>query len=86
MYTVGAIRYNDVWISNDLGASWQLSTGNAGWAARGYMAAASIGGTIILMGGYGECTCIYVFSAWRSAWRGEAHVYLLVCVGVYDGV
>ena len=44
---------NDVWISNDLGASWQLSTVNAGWAARSNMAAVSIGGTIIIMGGFG---------------------------------
>ena len=44
-----------MWISNDLGASWQLSTGNAGWAAREGMAAVSIGGTIIVMGGFGEC-------------------------------
>ena len=53
LYT-GATRYNDVWISNDLGASWQLSTGNGGWEARGGMAAVSLGGTIILMGGAGE--------------------------------
>ena len=43
--------YIDVWISNNLGASWQLSTGNGGWAARYGMAAVSVGGTIILMGG-----------------------------------
>ena len=43
---------NDVWISNDLGSSWQLSTNNAGWTARGGMAVVSIGGTIILMGGF----------------------------------
>ena len=43
-----------MWRSNDLGASWQLSTGNGGWAARSDMAAVSVGGTIILMGGGGE--------------------------------
>ena len=53
LYT-GTTYYNDVWISNDLGASWQLSTGNGGWAARYGMAAVSVGGTIILMGGLGE--------------------------------
>ena len=42
-----------MWISNDLGASWQLSTGNGGWAARDGMAAVYVGGSIILMGGYG---------------------------------
>ena len=50
LYT-GATRYNDVWISNDLGASWQLSTGNGGWAARRSMAAVYVEGSIILMGG-----------------------------------
>ena len=54
LYTGSGTRYNDVWISNDLGASWQLSTGNGGWAARYSMAAVSVGGTIILMGGRGE--------------------------------
>ena len=53
LYTDGTY-YNDVWISNDLGASWQLSTGNGGWAARSHMAAVYVGGTIILMGGSGE--------------------------------
>ena len=53
LYT-GATDYNDVWISNDLGASWQLSTGNGGWAARDGMAAVYVGGSIILMGGFGE--------------------------------
>ena len=52
-FTGGYTGYNDVWISNDQGASWQLSTGNAGWAGRDRMAAVSIGGIIILMGGYG---------------------------------
>ena len=42
-----------MWRSNDLGASWQLSTGNGGWAARGGMAAVYVGGSIILMGGVG---------------------------------
>ena len=41
-----------MWRSNDLGASWQLSTGDGGWAAREGMAAVSVGGRIILMGGY----------------------------------
>ena len=53
LYT-GTTYYNDVWISNDLGASWQLSTGNGGWAARSDMAAVYVGGSIILMGGSGE--------------------------------
>ena len=53
LYT-GNTYYNDVWISNDLGASWQLSTGNGGWAARDGMAAVSAEGSIILMGGRGE--------------------------------
>ena len=53
LYT-GGTYYNDVWISNDLGASWQLSTGNGGWAARSGMAAVYVGGSIILMGGSGE--------------------------------
>ena len=43
-----------MWISNDLGASWQLSTDNGGWEARYGMAAVSVGGTIILMGGVGR--------------------------------
>ena len=51
MLCTGVTLYNDVWISNNLGASWQLSTGNGGWAARFDMAAVSVGGTIILMGG-----------------------------------
>ena len=50
---------NDVWISNNLGASWQLSTGNAGWTARYGMAAVSIGGTMFLMGGW-DGECIYI--------------------------
>ena len=41
-----------MWRSNDLGASWQLSTGNGGWAARSNMAAVYVGGSVILMGGY----------------------------------
>ena len=41
-----------MWRSNDLGASWQLSTVNGGWAARSGMAAVSVEGSIILMGGY----------------------------------
>ena len=44
---------NDVWVSNDLGASWQRSTNTAGWTAREGMGVVSIGRTIILMGGYG---------------------------------
>ena len=40
-----------MWRSNDLGASWQLSTGNGGWAARSRMAAVYVGGSVILMGG-----------------------------------
>ena len=40
-----------MWIINDLGASWQISTGDGGWVARSQMAAVSVGGTIILMGG-----------------------------------
>ena len=43
-----------MWRSNDLGASWQLSTGNGGWAARYSMAAVYVEGSIILMGGDGE--------------------------------
>ena len=42
-----------MWRSNDLGASWQLSTGNGGWAARRSMAAVYVEGSIILMGGVG---------------------------------
>ena len=54
-------RLNDVWRSNDLGVSWQLSTNNAGWTPRSSMAAVYIGGTIILMGGSGgPCEYIYV--------------------------
>ena len=59
LYT-GVTRYNDVWISNDLGASWQLSTDNGGWAVRSGMAAVSVGGTIILMGGYGSGEYVYM--------------------------
>ena len=51
LYT-GTAGYNDVWSSNDLGASWQLSTDNGGWVARNSMAAVYVGGSIILMGGY----------------------------------
>ena len=65
LYTGYGNNYNDVWISNNLGASWQLSTGNAGWDARTSMAAVSIGGTIILMGGsWCKCICIYAFILW----------------------
>ena len=56
----GYISLNDVWISNNLGASWQLSTDNAGWAARKHMAAVTIEGTIVLLGGdVGEYIYIY---------------------------
>ena len=58
-YTGGGYL-NDVWISNDLGASWQLSTGNGGWARRADMAAVSVGGTIILMGGWGSGEYVYM--------------------------
>jgi len=59
LYT-GITWYNDVWISNDLGASWQLSTGNGGWAARYGMAAVYVGGSIILMGGEGSGEYVYM--------------------------
>ena len=59
LYTDGTY-YNDVWISNDLGASWQLSTDNGGWAAREGMAAVSVGGTIILMGGASGGEYVYM--------------------------
>ena len=51
LYT-GDTYYRDVWVSNDLGASWQRSTNTASWTARRAMGVVSIGGTIILMGGY----------------------------------
>ncbi len=44
---------NDVWRSNDLGISWTISTSNADWLGRSYMAAVSIGGTVVVMGGRG---------------------------------
>ena len=53
LYT-GDTVLRDVWVSNDLGASWQLSTNTAGWTARYSMGVVSIGGTIIVMGGGGE--------------------------------
>ena len=59
LYT-GTTYYNDVWISNDLGASWQLSTDNGGWAARGGMAAVYVGGSIIFMGGLTSGEYVYM--------------------------
>ncbi len=53
LYTDGSIYYNDVWRSVDLGVTWVLSTFQASWAARERMSAVYIGGTIVLMGGYG---------------------------------
>ena len=59
LYTDGGYR-NDVWISNDLGASWQLSTDNGGWAVRRSMPAVYVGGSIILMGGEGSGEYVYM--------------------------
>ena len=60
LHSGGTIYYDDVWMSNNLGASWQLSTGNAGWAARRGTAAVSIGGTIIFMGGASGGEYVYM--------------------------
>ncbi len=49
--------YNDVWRSADLGGTWELSTLQASWAARYGMYAVYSGGTIVLMGGFGEDIC-----------------------------
>ena len=51
---------NDVWKSNDLGASWQLSTSDADWTPRGQMSAVSIEETIVLMGGKGKYIFVHV--------------------------
>ena len=59
LYT-GSTGYNDVWRSNDLGVTWVLSTVQASWAARSYMSAVYTGGTIVLMGGWGEDICGYI--------------------------
>ncbi len=52
--------YNDVWRSNDLGVTWELSTLQASWEARRGMSAVYTGGTIVLMGGIGEDICGYI--------------------------
>ena len=59
LYT-DSTRYNDVWRSYDLGVTWELSTLQASWAARGYMSAVYTGGTIVFMGGWGEDICGYI--------------------------
>ena len=63
-----------MWVSNDLGASWQLSTNTAGWTARFAMGVVSIGGTIIVMGGRGDGEYVYIMCV-------ETYAYSLhICI------
>ena len=44
--------FNDVWVSNDAGATWQQRTAAAGWGGRAGMEIAVVNGTTVLvMGG-----------------------------------
>ncbi len=54
MFYAASGYFHDVWISNDFGATWLLSTDNAPWVIREQMASVSIDGSIFLMGGRSE--------------------------------
>jgi len=61
---------NDVWRSNDYGATWMLVNASAGWTARrGFSSIAMPDGSIVLMGGYDNSYNLKN-DVWRSTDNG----------------
>ncbi|HPE06138.1 MAG TPA: sialidase family protein [Smithellaceae bacterium] len=57
--------YNDVWRSDDYGASWDCVTSNAEWSARSYFGGVELsGGVIYITGGVSDA---YYNDMWKSA-------------------
>jgi hypothetical protein len=57
--------YNDVWRSDDYGASWYCVTSNAGWNARSYFGGVELSGGVVYITG-GESDAFYN-DMWKSA-------------------
>jgi hypothetical protein len=67
----GGVWFNDVWRSDDCGATWRRLGGEAPWSARsGHVCVALPNGSLVLVGGMG----VGESDAWYSADGGKAWV------------
>ncbi len=61
-----------MWRSADFGVTWELSALEASWEERNDFSAVYTGGTVVIMGGYGEDICGYILM--------YIHVYVYIYI------